>query len=109
MERPQPPAPFSTQRARATVAVCVVFTVLATLAVVARFWSRRLKHVKPALNDWLIIAGLFFYYLSVIDTILQVCIGRLGHHLADGVTPDQIVVMGKVCRVYFPQDTRIIN
>ena len=97
LPHPPPPAPFSTERARATVAVSVIFTVLATLAVIARFWSRRLKRTHPALDDWLIVAGLICYYLCVIQTILQVCLGRLGHHLKDGVTPDQIIVMGKVC------------
>ncbi|KAL9634623.1 MAG: hypothetical protein Q9164_003982 [Protoblastenia rupestris] len=93
---PPPPAPFSTERARATVAVSVIFVVLATLAVIARFWSRRLKRTKPALDDWLIIAGLVFYYLCAVQTILQVCLGRLGHHINDGPTPDQIIVMGKL-------------
>ena len=88
--------PFSTERARATVAICVVFAFLATSAVIARFWSRRIKGTKPALDDWLVIASLIFYYLSVIDTILQVTLGRLGHHLEDGITPDQIILYGKV-------------
>lgn len=90
------PAPFSTERARATVAVCIVFMVLATVAVIARFWSRRLKGMKPALDDWLVVAGLIFYYSSAIQTILQVSIGRLGHHLDDGITPDQLIANGKV-------------
>lgn len=105
MSQAPPPAagvasipPFSTQRARATVAVSVVFMVLATLAVIARFYSRRLKDTKPALDDWLIIAGLVFFYLSAIGTILQVTLGRLGHHIYDGITRDQIVLNGKVRR-----------
>jgi len=95
---PPPPtdSPYSTERARATVAVCVVFVVLATLAVIARFWARRLKGTEPALDDWLVIGGLIFYYLSAIATILQVSLGRLGHHLKDGITPDQLIIQGKV-------------
>lgn len=105
MEHDQPPilghgpAPYSTARARATVAVCVVFMALATVAVVARFWSRRVKGMTPALDDWLIVAGLIFYYSSAIQTILQVNMGRLGHHLTDGVTSEQIIVTGKVSGV----------
>ena len=98
---PPPPAPFSTARARTTVAVCVVFALLATLAVIARFWSRRLKGAKPALDDWLTVAGLFFYYLSALETILQVRLGRLGHHIDDGITPDQLIVEGKVSPATF--------
>lgn len=103
MEQIPPPAPFSTQRARNTVAICVAFAFLASVAVVARFWSRQLKRTKPALDDWLIIAGLLFYYLSAIQTILQVCIGRLGHHIDSGITPHQIILMGKVRPFSFPQ------
>lgn len=91
------PAPFSTERARATVAICIVFMVLATVAVFARFWSRRLKRMKPALDDYLIVIGLIFYYFSAVETILQVGIGRLGHHLHDGITPGQLIAIGKVC------------
>ena len=70
--------------------------ILATIAVIARFWSRRVKGMKPALDDWLIVAGLIFYYTSAIQTILQVIMGRLGHHLTDGVTVEQLTVNGKV-------------
>lgn len=91
------PPPFSTGRARATVIICVVFLVLATMAVMARFWSRHLKRVKPALDDKLIVLGLIFYYCSAIQTILQVCIGRLGHHIYNDITSEQLVANGKVC------------
>lgn len=88
--------PFSTERARSTVAICVVFLVLATIAVAARFWARRIKGMKPALDDWLVVIGLVFYYLSAIETMLQVGIGRLGHHLNGEIRPDQLIKMGKV-------------
>ncbi len=89
--------PFSTQRARATVAVCAVFMLIATLAIIARFWSRYLKGKQPALDDWLIVGGLIFYYFSAVQTILQVRLGRLGHHLDDGITPNELILNGKVC------------
>lgn len=88
--------PFSTERARSTVAICVIFLILATIAVAARFWARRIKGMKPALDDWLVVISLVFYYLSAIQTVLQVGIGRLGHHLDGGITPDQLIKMGKV-------------
>ncbi len=90
------PAPFSTQRARATLAVCIAFVVLATAAVIARFWSRRLKGRRPAPDDWLIVAGLIFYYCCIIQTILQLVMGRLGHHLDSGITEDQLITNRKV-------------
>ncbi len=52
--------------------------------------------MKPALDDWLVVISLVFYYLSAIETVLQVGIGRLGHHLNGGITPDQLIKMGKV-------------
>ena len=89
------PAPFSTERARSTVAVCIVFLILATIAVPARFWARRIKKVRPGLDDWLIVVSLIFYYLSAIQTMLQVGIGRLGHHIDEGITPEQLENNGK--------------
>lgn len=88
--------PFSTERARSTVAICVIFLILATLAVAARFWARRIKGMKLALDDWLIVTGLVFYYLSAIATMLQVGIGRLGHHADGAITPEQHAINGKV-------------
>lgn len=88
--------PFSTERARATLAICIVFLILATLAVAARFWARRIKGVKLALDDWLVVASLIFYYLSAIETILQLVIGRLGHHANGSLSPDQLRNNGKL-------------
>ena len=36
----------------------VVFPILAILAVSGRFYARRLKNVRPALDDWLILIAL---------------------------------------------------
>ena len=94
--------PFSTKRARATVAFCAVFMFIAALAIVARFWSRYLKKKQPAMDDWLILGGLIFYYFSALQTILQVRLGRLGHHLDDGITQNELILNGKVCEIYPP-------
>ena len=98
--------PFSTERARATLAVCIVFLILATLAVAARFWARRIKGVKLALDDWLVVVSLIFYYLSAIETMLQLGIGRLGHHANGGISPDQLRKNGKV-REIFPLSSSV--
>lgn len=39
------------------VVILLMFSVLAALAVVLRFWSRRIKNVKIELDDALIIPG----------------------------------------------------
>lgn len=104
MTAPSPPTgihhPFSTNRARSVVAICAVFMFVATFAVVLRFWSRRIKRTALALDDWLVVSGLIFYYFSAIQTILQVCIGGLGHHVNEGVTPEELVITGKVGQAY---------
>jgi hypothetical protein len=43
-----------------TVALTLVFSVLATLAVVGRFWARYLNAFKPVIEDWLLVGGLIF-------------------------------------------------
>lgn len=35
--------------------LCITFPVLAVLAVAGRFYARRLKHIPPAADDWLIL------------------------------------------------------
>ncbi|KAJ4359464.1 uncharacterized protein N0V89_000018 [Didymosphaeria variabile] len=41
-----------------TIVITVVFSSLATLAVIGRFWSRYLTAFKPALEDYLVVAAL---------------------------------------------------
>lgn len=90
---------FSTEQARSTVAICVVFLILATLSVAARFWARRIKGVKPTLDDWLVVTALVFCYLSAIETMLQVGIDRLDHHTDESIAPDQLAKNGKVRQI----------
>lgn len=51
-------APLDSRRSRVLFGVCITFTILATLAVVARFSSRKLKKVPWETDDWLSLLGL---------------------------------------------------
>jgi hypothetical protein len=88
--------PFSTAEARGLVAICAFFMLLAGLGVAARFWSRSIKNVAPALDDWLVVVGLGFYLVTGVMTILQVKLGALGHHLKEVTDPQRLIVEGKV-------------
>ena len=39
------------------ISICTVFVFLSLLAVVARFLSRRISHVKLAIDDWLLVVA----------------------------------------------------
>jgi hypothetical protein len=41
-----------------TIAITVVFTALATFAVIGRFWARYLNAFKPVIEDWLVVGAL---------------------------------------------------
>ena len=48
----------------------IVFSIIATLAVVLRLWARRIKKARFQLNDYLIVLGLVGMLLStIISTI----------------------------------------
>jgi small neutral amino acid transporter SnatA (MarC family) len=49
-----------TEEGRRTVVITIVFTVLATVAVIARFWARFLSALTLQVEDWLIFGGLIF-------------------------------------------------
>jgi len=40
------------------IALSVAFPALAILAVAARFWARKIKHVRPQIDDWMSIPAL---------------------------------------------------
>jgi hypothetical protein len=41
-----------------TIAITVIFTALATFAVIGRFWARHLNAFRPVLEDWLVVGAL---------------------------------------------------
>ena len=51
-------AVLATGHAQSFLAVAIVFPILATVFVVARFYCRRLKGVTLGMDDWLILAAL---------------------------------------------------
>ncbi|KAL8945897.1 MAG: hypothetical protein Q9222_007631 [Ikaeria aurantiellina] len=65
------------------VIVSAVFMPLTTIAVLLRFYARRLKKVQLGHDDRLVLASLFVFYGYAINTILAVCIGGIGYHVDD--------------------------
>ena|SRR2546429_2468492 len=53
----------------ATLVVSILFTVLATVAVVARLLTRRVLRITLGADDWLIILGLIAYYGYTTDAL----------------------------------------
>lgn len=97
-----PPAlPLDTSESRATVAVAIVFPILATLAVIARFVARKIRS-SPALDDYLMLVALFATYGQMLIIILSVRYGGVGHHLEDlnAMSPEYVKMFYKV-RIFF--------
>jgi hypothetical protein len=64
-EAPPPPLPSVaanelTEAGFRTVVITVVFSSLATVAVLGRFWARYLNAFVPVLEDWLVVGALVF-------------------------------------------------
>lgn len=38
--------------------LCIVFPILSILSVIARFYARGIKRLKPAADDWMILPAL---------------------------------------------------
>ena len=74
---------------RTILGINVLFAVLVSLAVAARFWSRRLKKTLYAWDDWSILAALVVYYGQVSFNIWAVANGGLGYH-ADQISKQQL-------------------
>lgn len=49
-----------TEQGLRVVIVTSVLTVLATLSVIARLWSRYVNSSRPGLEDWLVVAAMVF-------------------------------------------------
>ncbi|KAK0631025.1 hypothetical protein B0T17DRAFT_507450 [Bombardia bombarda] len=62
--------------------VCIVFSILAILAVVFRFNARLSQRSRLALDDYMIIAGVVFATGLGANTISAVYLGHLGQHVA---------------------------
>lgn len=97
-----PPLPLDTGESRATVAVAIVFPILATLAVIARFVARKIRS-RPGLDDYLMLVALFATYGQMIIIILSVRYGGVGHHLEDlnAKSPEYVKMFYKVTFFFF--------
>ncbi|KAI9677099.1 MAG: hypothetical protein M1822_008208 [Bathelium mastoideum] len=61
-----------------SVIVSFIFTALATVAVILRFYVRRIKRVTPFPEDWMIVAALVVDWVSVVFVCLVAFDGGLG-------------------------------
>lgn len=82
------------------LAVIIIFTILATLVVVGRFWARWARKTKIAANDYLVLAALVFTWGVTVDAIVGCFKAGTGKHVED-VTKDELLVTAKLF-VAFP-------
>ncbi|KAL8717842.1 MAG: hypothetical protein Q9225_004949 [Loekoesia sp. 1 TL-2023] len=61
--------------------VAVVFTSIATTAVILRVLAKRINRSKPSLDDYFIFASLFFIYALMTCNIIGVVRGGVGLHI----------------------------
>jgi hypothetical protein len=61
----------------------ILFLVLVTLTVAARFWSRHLTKSLYGWDDWLILAALVVYYGQFSFNVWVIPNGGLGHHVKE--------------------------
>ena len=76
--RPGPSTP-----GREYIGINVLFILLATIAVGARFWGRHLKRTPLGLDDWCILAALVVQYGQSSLNFWVVAAGGLGYHAED--------------------------
>lgn len=55
-----------------TVVVSIFFPVLATLSVIARFYTRGKLNNGRGIDDWLILLGLISYYAYAADVMIGI-------------------------------------
>ncbi|KAI1739170.1 hypothetical protein F4680DRAFT_149791 [Xylaria scruposa] len=63
------------------VVEAILLVLVTSLWTILRLWSRRLKRVSLAVEDWLHIASLIFFYGLAVAIILSAITGGAGHHL----------------------------
>lgn len=78
----------------AILVICIIFLIPAALAVILRLWARRIKRVHLVLNDYLIIAALFFAITETVTLLLAVTKGKVGYHMTE-LTTSEIVSLAK--------------
>lgn len=83
------------EKGRAYIAVVVVLTLLATVAVALRFLVRWRQLQKPGLDDWTILTALSLEYAMAVEAILWASAGKIGFPTKE-LTSDQITTFFKV-------------
>ncbi|KAK3689902.1 hypothetical protein B0T22DRAFT_514670 [Podospora appendiculata] len=78
------------------VILMIVFSVLPIIAVVLRFYARRLQPTKLAWDDWLIIPGLMFTVGLNVTVIIGVFIANLGGHKTAATTRETIIASNQI-------------
>ena len=58
-------------RQKAALAEMIVFVILALIAVILRFASRRLKRAGDGADDYMIVVGLFFTLATFADAVIR--------------------------------------
>ncbi|KAL8866168.1 MAG: hypothetical protein Q9174_006459 [Haloplaca sp. 1 TL-2023] len=79
---------------RAIVVVSWISTVLATIAVAARLYARRLQRSGYGWDDWVILAALVPLWAHTATVLVSVYLGGVGHSMHD-LGPDNQVVLFK--------------
>lgn len=69
---------YTTMIVTTDLALCIVFPILAILAVAGRFWARHLKHLSIEADDWTILIALVFCIGSGILGLVGGIYGDLG-------------------------------
>lgn len=75
--------------------IAVVFPCLSTIAIVMRLVSKRIIKASFSVDDYMILAALFFIYGLMTCNILGVVSGGVGIHLVDIPDPGEIVLFSK--------------
>ena len=80
------------------VVIGVIFSIIAIVAVCARFWARRIRKVALQLNDMLILGALAFTLGQNAIIMTAAIAGGAGQHVS-ALTQSEIVVLGKVIEI----------
>ncbi|KAI9724600.1 MAG: hypothetical protein M1828_003623 [Chrysothrix sp. TS-e1954] len=82
------PPPAGNNRSETTINLCIGMVVLATIAIILRFWSRAISHgVRFWWDDWTALAALPFT-LSVCALVIAWARNGLGQHTVQVATAD---------------------
>ncbi|KAK0507627.1 hypothetical protein JMJ35_010150 [Cladonia borealis] len=73
---------------RTFIAINIVFILLVSVVVAARFWSRNLKKTLYGWDDWTILAALIVYYGQGAFNFWVVVKGGLGYHAIQVTKPE---------------------